>query len=68
MLSMPFTWTLRMGPVVHRESIPLSQLYNLRGNVRRVGDEDLIRFSGNAALFAAPAADEASVPRLATVD
>ena len=46
------TWMLRIGPVVHRESIPLSQLRNLRGG----GSEGqyFIRVSDDSALFAVP--------------
>jgi hypothetical protein len=35
---MPLAWTLRLGPVVHRESIPLSQLQDVRDRLIAAGD------------------------------
>lgn len=56
---MPLTWTLRIGPVVHRESIPLSRLPLGAGDVAYRGEgENLIRFSRGAAFFWAPSVDE----------
>ena len=58
-------WTLRVGPVVHRESIPLSRVRELRANTLRVGDvsqgDDIVRIAHGGALFAVPSAYEHAV-------
>ena len=46
------TWTLRMGPVVHRESFRLSEIQNLRGQTGE--GQYFIRVSGDSALFSVP--------------
>src|SRR5438093_9965271 len=47
---MPWTWTLRMGPVVRRESIPLSDIQYFRGS----HPGHIVRVSDHEALFSAP--------------
>src|SRR5262245_26035510 len=58
-------WTLRIGPVVHRESIPLSQVEHLRATTLRLDHArhryDFVRRSADAALFAVPASYQAAV-------
>ena len=58
-------WTLRMGPVVHRESIPLSQVRQVQANPLGVGDarqrDGIVRLSADGALFAVPSAYEHAV-------
>ena len=58
-------WTLRVGPVVHRESIPLSRVRELRANALHIGDvgqrDDIVRLSRDGALFAVPPAYEHAV-------
>ena len=58
-------WTLRVGPVVHRESIPLSRVRELRANTLRAGDvsqpDDIVRLSHGGALFAVPSSYEHAV-------
>ena len=58
-------WTLRVGPVVHRESIPLSQVRQLRAIPPGAGGarqrDAIVRLSADAALFAVPSAYEHAV-------
>jgi hypothetical protein len=58
------TWTLRLGLVIRRESIPLSHIHNLRRGtlaVSQVGYRgDFVRISDDEALFATPPDNEAA--------
>ena len=54
-----------MGPVVHRESIPLSRVREMRANTLSAGEvrrrDDVIRLSADGALFSVPSAYEHAV-------